>query len=125
MPDSSLLTASALLFIAGIYMTGRKQRGSAEKLLTFSLVCMYFLITTLYFVSDYFTGKGFNESVLYHLYYGVQGAGFSEYTGIILVSFFFIGPRRSPLTEINILEYLFRAGEVQIHDFPAVVIHVE
>jgi phosphoglycerol transferase len=40
---------------------------------------LYISLSGLYVVSDMFTGAGFNTSVMYHLYTGVQGAGFSEY----------------------------------------------
>ena len=91
MPNYYLLTASAILFITGLYMASRKRHSPTGKLSVLALVCLYLLVTILYFVSDYFTGKGFNESVLYHLYVGVQGAGFREYTNIILAAFLFLG----------------------------------
>jgi phosphoglycerol transferase len=40
------------------------------------------LLYALYFVSDYFTAEGINEAVIYHLTYGLSGAGFSEYAGV-------------------------------------------
>jgi len=45
------------------------------------------LITVLsltYLVSDYFTGNGIDESVIYHLQYGLDGAGFKEYSNLML-----------------------------------------
>ncbi|MGL6403425.1 sulfatase-like hydrolase/transferase [Aeromonas hydrophila] len=44
-----------------------------------SVAVLYIALSGLYVVSDMFTGAGFNTSVMYHLYTGVQGAGFSEY----------------------------------------------
>lgn len=47
--------------------------------LLISVAVLYIALSGLYVVSDMFTGVGFNTSVMYHLYTGVQGAGFSEY----------------------------------------------
>lgn len=43
-----------------------------------------------YKISDYFTGKGITDSVIYHLRYGLHGAGFSEYQGLMVTSVVFI-----------------------------------
>ena len=40
----------------------------------------------IYLVSNYFTGRGFDESVLYHLRFGLTGAGYSEYAGLIFLT---------------------------------------
>jgi phosphoglycerol transferase len=40
------------------------------------------LLFVLYFVADYFTANGINEAVVYHLRYGLSGAGFSEYAAL-------------------------------------------
>ncbi len=58
------------------------------------LVRVYAIITALlftvlslaYLVSDYFTGKGIDESVIYHLRYGLDGAGFIEHANLIFAS---------------------------------------
>lgn len=47
--------------------------------LLISVAVLYIALSGLYVVSDMFTGAGFNTSVMYHVYTGVQGAGFSEY----------------------------------------------
>ena len=38
----------------------------------------------LHYVADYLTGDGINESVLFHLKVGTEGAGYSEFMGIYL-----------------------------------------
>jgi phosphoglycerol transferase len=48
------------------------------------------LISGTYIVSDYFTAEGINEGVVYHLQYGLEGAGYSEYAGIISLAVFVI-----------------------------------
>ena len=37
-------------------------------------------------MADYFTGEGITEVVVYHVKYGLEGAGFSEYWKLILIS---------------------------------------
>lgn len=54
----------------------------------YQLVTLFFLFVSLlltitYAISDYFTDKGIDESVIYHLRYGLGDAGFEEYAGII------------------------------------------
>lgn len=44
-----------------------------------TMAVFYILLSGTYVVSDMFTGTGFNLSVMYHLYTGVQGAGFGDY----------------------------------------------
>jgi len=41
--------------------------------------CLFSLITVFHFTSDYFTGTGINRAVIFHLSYGLEGAGFAEY----------------------------------------------
>ncbi len=41
-------------------------------------------------VSDYFTGEGINDAVIYHLAYGLAGAGFEEYSMIISMVILFL-----------------------------------
>lgn len=43
------------------------------------------LVTSLYVLAFRFTGRGFDESVLYHARVGLHGAGFSEYLGMMVV----------------------------------------
>lgn len=46
-----------------------------------ALVCLVLgVLSSLYVGADYFTGKGIDESVLFHLEYGLSGAGFEAYS---------------------------------------------
>lgn len=47
----------------------------------FTFVVLF--ISSFYLVSDSFTGRGIDESVVYHLEYGLAGAGFREYAAVI------------------------------------------
>lgn len=44
------------------------------------------LASGFFIVSDYFTGNGIDESVVYHLRYGLRGAGYREYIGISILA---------------------------------------
>lgn len=50
---------------------------------------LYAIFLGLYFVADTFTGKGLDESVLYHLVYGLDGAGVGSDVTPFLVGIFF------------------------------------
>jgi phosphoglycerol transferase len=39
-----------------------------------------------YFIINSFTGEGINEAVIYHLIYGLDGAGFREYLNLVVLS---------------------------------------
>lgn len=45
---------------------------------------------TFYYVANYFTGNGITCGVVYHIKYGLSGAGFAEYLDLILISGLFI-----------------------------------
>jgi phosphoglycerol transferase len=47
-------------------------------------VCLFQIA---YWGANYFTGSGYDESVLYHVEYGLTAAGFTEYLGVISTSF--------------------------------------
>lgn len=69
----SIIVFSILVFFF-LCISATKCRG-----LLIVIAMLYISLSGLYVVSDMFTGAGFNTSVMYHLYTGVQGAGFSEY----------------------------------------------
>lgn len=49
-----------------------------------TLLSCNFIFYVLYKASDHFTGFGFNESVIYHVFYGIQGFDISLYLEIII-----------------------------------------
>ena len=59
------------------------KKGFKFPLITLFVLLLSFIVTVAYVVSDYFTDKGIDESVVYHLRYGLGDAGFEEYAGII------------------------------------------
>jgi len=79
-----LLFVSITIFLLGVlFLKGRNTSHGARyfhTVLTFSTITL----SGTYLISDYFTGSGIDESVLYHLRYGLDGAGFREYLGLII-----------------------------------------
>ncbi|QLO35969.1 sulfatase-like hydrolase/transferase [Klebsiella sp. RHBSTW-00484] len=49
------------------------------------LTIAFSLLTGCYLVANWFTGIGFDDSFFYHLRFGVEGAGISEYKNLILI----------------------------------------
>jgi len=83
------MALSAAFFAAGVFFTV-KSRGRSFFLAFFSCASLvYLLVTIAYVVADSFTADGINEAVLYHVKYGLGGAGFSGYRAMILSSIVF------------------------------------
>lgn len=84
MDKNLIMIFSFCLFCISLY----KMRASCASIynrIFFAILSLIFLIlSALFIVSDYFTGDGIDESVLYHLKIGLGGAGFLEYWQIIL-----------------------------------------
>ncbi len=82
-----LSALSILLCATGVKLS--LSRGRASKKYSFVLV-VYFLLyiayAVFYGVCYYFTGKGVDRAVLYHVKYGLDGAGYGEYSRLILVA---------------------------------------
>lgn len=79
-----LMVVATLLLAAGFAAAffGRRSKLIAAVLgvLVFSFVLLAFMFTT----ANWFTGQGIDQATLYHVAYGLDGAGFSEYWPIIL-----------------------------------------
>ena len=90
MNPSFLLILSLVLFAVGIFFYRKtnllKINRALFSLLIFSSICL----NVAYAAADYFTANGIDSSVLYHLRYGLGGAGFSEYWGLITTTVFFV-----------------------------------
>ena len=90
MTDNLLVAASIVFFIAGILLARRTRFSTVKVIILSALSAIFFLLYNLYIVSLWFTGKWFDESVIFHSLYGVEGAGFSEYRLLIAGSLVFI-----------------------------------
>ncbi|KKK71854.1 hypothetical protein LCGC14_2909740, partial [marine sediment metagenome] len=77
---------SISLLALGYYLLIRQWFPIALRLLFSAFFMLSISLFVLYAVSDYFTAEGINSAVIYHITQGVEGAGYSEYTGLITVS---------------------------------------
>jgi phosphoglycerol transferase len=80
-----LTVLSAGLFILGLYLY---QKASPSKILmgVFFIMALGSIILFVgYGATNYFTGAGLDEATIYHLTYGLEGAGFLEYSSLIVV----------------------------------------
>ncbi len=82
-----LLSALSLILFAISLYTFSKTSVSKPSRIAFSTgVFTYIILFSAYLVADYFTGKGINDAVIYHIKYGLKGAGFGEYSNVIIAS---------------------------------------
>lgn len=81
-----MMCFSTLCIFIAIFFILKSKRKFRFALLTLFLLLISFLLTITYAVSDYFTDKGIDESVIYHLRYGLGEAGFQEYAGVIILA---------------------------------------
>lgn len=81
-PVTVQLGVSALFLLAGLWLQWRSARRPALTVAVLLATLVALLLYTAHFAADHFTSEGINESVLYHLRYGLEGAGFAEYAGL-------------------------------------------
>ncbi len=81
---------SGVFFLAGVLLYGKNSKQKIDLLLCFFIAVVSILLFSLYGVSNYLTGNGIDEATIYHLKYGVGGAGFKEYISIALWAFSFL-----------------------------------
>ncbi len=82
-----LSSLSLLFFCIGVGLSF--SRGRASKRYSFVLVVfflLYLVYSLFYGVCYSFTGKGIDHAVLYHVKYGLDGAGYGEYNRLILMT---------------------------------------
>jgi len=90
MPHSLLIFISSALFIVSIYKSKNISATKKVRIFFSATIFAFIILTAFFIVSNYFTGKGIDESVIYHLRYGLSGAGFGEYFLIIIISIAFL-----------------------------------
>ncbi len=81
-----LILLSLALYTASTWVIRNRGRRTVIRY-SYSLcgLCLVFL-TGFFLISDSFTTSGIDESVVYHLKYGLAGAGFKEYTGALIAT---------------------------------------
>lgn len=75
---------SLIAFVVGVWFYRHRKDAVFTPLLLAAVIFFYLLLLSAHVVSDYFTGEGVNDAVVYHVLYGLDGAGFSEYSFIII-----------------------------------------
>lgn len=85
MSANFLMYLSLSLFVAGVYLY-RKKGISAKNMFFYAMVFTSVVFYLIYGIADYFTGNGIDESVIFHFKYGLGGAGFLEYSELIVTS---------------------------------------
>ena len=69
------------LFVLGCAIWSPRRRWPAGLVALLGLLLA--LLSSIHLISDWFTGQGIDESVLYHLSVGLAGAGFAEYLSVM------------------------------------------
>jgi len=87
-PD--LAVVSLVLFFAGVIWAIALKDNPRARVVEILAVLLYSLFFAGYLVADNFTGYGINEATLFHLRYGLEGAGFSEHLGELTVPLMFL-----------------------------------
>ena len=90
MESSYLIALSLVMAALAVIFLGRISLFWWGRFVVVSFVFVLLIISIFYGGSDYFTDDGINEAVLYHLKYGLEGAGFGEYAGFIVIFSTFI-----------------------------------
>jgi hypothetical protein len=80
------LLPSLVLLVAGLAAAGGGIRPLPQRSALAAAVLGMTLLSTLWIVSTAFTGTGIDESVIFHLRQGVTGAGYGEFTGLVLAA---------------------------------------
>lgn len=83
---SALLStaASAILVGLGFALLRRARPGPGLRALFGFIAWVSFVSYLFYWIADHLSGNGIDDATWYHLLYGLQGAGFAEFTGVIV-----------------------------------------
>lgn len=78
--------ACSILVVCGIIASLQSGRSRTISSLIALQALASAVLLIAYAVADHFTGEGINSAVWYHVRYGLEGAGFGEYRGVIMVT---------------------------------------
>ena len=82
---NNMLWLSAGLFLIALFTSKNRTRTRKSALIGAGSIFIYMILSAFYIVSNYFTGEGINDAVIFHLRYGLDGSGFGDYYLIIAV----------------------------------------
>jgi phosphoglycerol transferase len=74
-----------IIFALAIFQLRGKNGKTSVRYLVPLLIIFFIFQSATYLAANYFTANGIDASVIYHLEYSLDGAGFFEYSGIIAV----------------------------------------
>lgn len=107
MGNDSWSFLSIILYFCALYFFFKGIRrgifGTIVVIVVVVVSLVFSLLTSGYLIADWFTGIGFDDSVFYHLRFGITGAGLSDFNFLI---FYFVLAQLFTLTII--LLYLKR-----------------
>ena len=76
---NTLLGLSIVLFLLSLLTARHKVYKPLHAFFSTLMIFVYLVLSTFYIVSNYFTGEGINDAVLFHLRYGLDGSGYADY----------------------------------------------
>lgn len=109
---SLFLAVSAALFAVALLRLRKSRKKLIRQSIAFLLSYLLVIMFIGFLVADSFTGQGIDDSVVFHLKHGLQGAGFMEYAAAILTSFVLLGTSASGL-----FYWIFRAKTERTRGF--------
>lgn len=80
-----LLSISTLFIFLGFFILARRCENKSCMLIISFIMLIAVSYQGFFLVSHYFTNNGIDDAVIYHLKYGLRGAGYGEFTGLIMV----------------------------------------
>lgn len=86
MSNVGLYFLSIVICTISVYFYYKSNKPRMIILPYFIIVLISLILTITYYISDYFTGNGIDESTVFLLRYGLHGAGFSEYLWLIIIT---------------------------------------
>lgn len=86
MSNSNLTVLSVIFFVAGLCLYKKTNPSKVSMGLFYFMTFSSMFLFIAYGVADYFTGQGIDEATIYHLKYGLDGAGFLEYSWLIVAA---------------------------------------
>lgn len=78
---------SIIFFVAGVlWLVWWGRTGKIGAALFSALIFTWFVMSGLHYFSNWLTGDGVNEAVMFHLNADLQGAGFTQFLDLIVIS---------------------------------------
>lgn len=84
--SSGLIALSSILFVLSLFLYRRTRPSKVGLVIFFITAVGSVFLFVAYGVADYFTGNGIDEAIIYHLRYGLKGAGYFEYSWMIVIT---------------------------------------